>query len=205
VKAASDGFPQTGSAWTYTFRDRFFPNRNRDFSVRVTSIDGSNITEVLASGNNQEKSLFNVRDLKFYARQVSGEPLIELSPYLLAHLQPPLTPFDVGGGYAVDGQPANWKLRVTGITRERVSVPAGSFDAFRVALVGQNRDTSIRLPYAANEAYPRRFEYTVWYTPEIGRYVQIHHKTLNMSGREISDEWVQLIRFDAGGAATPDR
>jgi len=90
-------------------------------------------------------------------------------------------------------------------------VPAGRFDAYRVELTGENENalfatsSAHAVNAAATDYRTQRFMYEAWYAPQIGRYVQIHHKTFNKYGNEIGDEWVQLKNFELRNASPPDR
>jgi len=76
------------------------------------------------------------------------------------------------------------------VTRERVTVPAGVFDAVRVNIDGE------RAGYGPERGI-QRFVYTVWYAPNVGRYVQSRHQFFNRRGEGSGDEWVELTKFEA--------
>lgn len=198
--------PPPGSVWTYSMRDRVFSNRNRDFSVHLARVDGWNVTEIVSSDGRQETYAANARELSFYERRMAGESVLELAPYLLAHQPRPQVPlaapaaYPAGGGL---GQP--WQLRVTEVRPETVSVPAGRYEAVRIGIAGENPAAlsasvsqyggggTIGQDYRAH-----RFEFTVWYVPQLGRYVQARHRTLNRMGNEVGDELIQLMKFEPG-------
>jgi hypothetical protein len=43
-----------------------------------------------------------------------------------------------------------------------------------------------------------RFAYTLWYAPEVKRYVKIHLETWDGTGDKSSDEIVELLDFKGG-------
>ena len=86
---APENRPGPGSLWNYSFHDRVFGNRDREFSVRTTTVEDSNVMEVLSSGSEQQVISTNPREIAFQTRRLSGEEFIELSPYLLASLSTP--------------------------------------------------------------------------------------------------------------------
>jgi S1-C subfamily serine protease len=198
-----------GASWTYTFRDRVFGNRDREFSVRATAVDGSSVMEILSSGSEQQTWAASTQELGFHIRSLAGEDLIELSPYLLARVPTPTLPLpEVPHAYPGPGEAKDWTVRVTQVQREQISVPAGRFDAYRVTLAGENPKMSFYYQNGASSAgndRPLRFEYEAWYAPEVGRYVQIRHQTWGRSGRHLSDEWVQLKTFSPAGAAPAEK
>lgn len=198
-----------GAVWTYTFRDRVFSNRDRDFSVRATAADGSSVTEILSSGGEQQTFAASTQDVGFYTRKLAGEELIELSPYLLVRVPTPSMPLPaVPRLYPGAGDPKDWSVQVTRVRQEEVSVPAGRYQAYRITMTGANPGMSFYYTNGASSAAndrPVRFEYEAWYAPEVGRYVQLHHQTWGRSGRHLSDEWVQLKTFSPAGAAPADK
>jgi hypothetical protein len=199
----------SGAQWAYTFRDRVFSNRDRDFSVRATSVDSANVTEILSSGSEQQTFAASTQEVGFHTRKLSGEDLIELSPYLLARVPTPTFPLpETPRTYPGAGDPSEWSVHVTRVQQEEVSVPAGRFQAYRVTLAGENPKMAFYYQNGGSSAgndRPLRFEYEAWYAPEVGRYVQIHHQTWGRSGRHLSDEWVQLKTFSPAGAPPADK
>ena len=198
-----------GARWTYTFRDRLYGNRDREFSVRATAVDSSSVMEVLSSGVDQQNFSANTQEVGFHRRNLSGEELIELSPYLLARVPTPSMPLPESPRlYPGAGDPKDWSVQVTRVQQEEVSVPAGRYQAYRVTVTGANPNMSFYYqngPSSAGNDRPVRFEYEAWYAPEVGRYVQIHHQTWGRSGFHLSDEWVQLKTFSPAEAAPADK
>jgi hypothetical protein len=199
----------SGAQWTYTFRDRLYGNRDREFSVRATAVDSSNVTEILSSGSDQQSFSANTHEVGFHRRNLSGEELIELSPYLLVRVPTPSMPLPESPRvYPGAGDPKDWSVQVTQVQQEEVSVPAGRYQAYRVTLTGANPNMSFYYqngPSSAGNDRPVRFEYEAWYVPEIGRYVQIHHQTWGRSGFHLSDEWVQLKTFSPPAIAPTEK
>lgn len=203
---AAGALPAPGSVWTYSLRDRVFPNRDRDFSVQLAKVDGWNVTEIVSSGGQQATYASNAHDLTFYPRSVNGEPVLELSPYLLAHLPQPRAPLPGSlqaypSGVYADG----WRMRVIEAKPEPVAVPAGRFEAVRVAVQGENPAINQPVMYGGSGMMGRdyrtqRFEFTAWYAAELGRYVQVRHRMFNRMGEEIGDELIQLTKFDLPAA-----
>jgi len=199
----------SGAMWTYTFSDRVFRNRDREFSVRATAADSFSVTEILSSGGEQQTFAASTQDVGFQTRRVAGEDLIELSPYLLARVPAPVLPLpEAPRTYPGAGDPKDWTVKVTAVEREQVSVPAGRFDAYRVTLSGENpKNAFIGQTGNSSSGNERalRFEYEAWYAPEVGRYVQIRHQTWGRSGSHLSDEWVQLKTFSPAGGPPTDK
>jgi hypothetical protein len=206
---AAGQLPPAGSVWRYSMRDRVFSNRNRDFSVQLARVDGSNVMEIVSSDGQQESYSVNSHDLSFYQRRMAGESVLELAPYLLAHLPKPQAPLGrTPESYPSGGLGQPWQLRVTEVRSESVSVPAGRYEAVRIGVAGENpgAQSATSSLYGgagavASDYRTYRFEYTVWYVPELGRYVQARHRIFNRMGHEIGDETVQLTKFEPGTSA----
>jgi trypsin-like peptidase len=199
---AAGALPAPGSVWTYRLRDRVFPSRDRDFSVQLASVEGWNVTEIVSSGDQQATYAVNAHDLTFYPRAVNGEAVFELSPYLLAQMPKPQLPLPGALQAYPSGLYADaWKMRATEAKPDTVAVPAGRFEAVRVVVKGENPAINQPAMYGGSGMNGRdyrtqRFEFTAWYVPELGRYVQVHHRMLNRLGEEIGDELIQLTKFD---------
>lgn len=210
AKLASAAAPgSAGAMWTYSFHDRVFSNRDREFSVRATAVDNASVMEILSSGGEQQTFAASTQDVGFKMRRLAGEEMIELSPYLLTRVPEPSLPLPESPSvYPGPGDPRDWTVHVTQVQREEVSVPAGRFQAYRVTLSGENPKASFYYQNGNSSAgndRPLRYEYDAWYAPEVGRYVQIHHQTWGRSGFHLSDEWVQLKTFSPPGAAPADK
>jgi hypothetical protein len=193
-----------GMTWTYRWRDRTY-DRDRVFSVRTTAVDNSNVTEVFSSGADQQTFVANPKEIGFQTRRISGDPFVELSPYLLARVPAPAMPLpQTPRGYAAAGDGNDWSVKVQRVRREEVTVPAGRFDAYRVTVTGENALLAFAYQSgpssAGNDYRVMRFEYDAWYAPEISRYVQIRHKTYGRQGKDLGDEWVQLTKFQPDAA-----
>ena len=201
--AAAKGLPLAGTLWKYRFEDRKFANRKRDFSVQLAGAAGSAVTETFATGGNQQTYTSNSQAIDFLVRSVDSEPVYELAPYLLAHMPAPSTPPAHRPAYSgsASAEPG-WEVRIAEVRREQVQVPAGRFEAVRMRITGENptllhsSNSSAAMQMATSDFRTQRFEYTVWYVPEIGRYVQSRHQTFNRLGNAIGDEWVQLSSIE---------
>lgn len=187
--------PAVGSRWSYSVRDRLFSSKPQQFTVELAPSEGWSVNEVVSVADEQRS--FSVRgdEMGFLVRRVGGHRVLELTPYLLSYngdpvlgtTRPPAT-YPFGGGVAPE-----WKLKVTAVSRERVTVPAGVFDAVRVNIDGE------RAGYG-HERGIQSFVYTVWYAPNVGRYVQSRHQFFNRRREGVGDEWVQLTKFETPGA-----
>jgi len=205
---AAGALPAAGSVWNYTMRDRVFPNRNRDFSVQLGSIDGWNVTEVISSQGQQETYSASAREISFYQRRIDGESVLELAPYLLANMPKPQLPLgQTPQGYPSGGLVPPWRLRVTEARPETVTVPAGRYEAVRISITGENPGAQQPANYGGSglggqDYRTARFEFTAWYVPDLGRYAQARHRMINRFGKDIGDELIQLTKYAPAKAAS---
>jgi len=186
--------PPVGSRWSYSIRDRLFKTDAHAFAVELAQSDGAAITEVFSAADQQRRLTSKADDIGFLPRRIAGQRLLELSPYLLAYTaEPTASAPRAPATYPFGGAARDWQLQVTAVTRERVTVPAGVFDAVRINITGET-------PVFRNDLGIQRFVYTVWYAPSVGRYVQSRHQTFDRRGMGSGDEWVELTKFEAPGA-----
>jgi hypothetical protein len=192
------GLPPAGTVWRYRFHDRKFSKGERDFSVQLAVTAGSSVTETFSGSGEEHTYSSNSQELRFAVRRAGTEPIYELAPYLLAHMPAPSAASGERPPYPAEGAPSRWNVRVMEVERGPVQVPAGQFEAVRLRITGENPallhgvTTAHPLVQAASDYRTQRFEYTVWYVPEIGRYVQSRHQTFSRLGNLIGDQWVQL-------------
>ncbi len=122
--------------------------------------------------------------------------LFEFSPFMTAfsELQPGVTWSKIAGATSSDSI-NDWRFsgKVTG--RERVRVPAGSFDAIKAELEGQLdlSSPSTRDPFS--ETTPSYQTYSVWFVPEVGRAVKYERRTFNRARRLLEHEQYELMSY----------
>lgn len=195
-EGAAKALPPVGSHWSYSVRDRGHLATSWDFSVVLTAVNGSTVSETLSSPSGQEVFGFDAQSMAFAVRRMKPDVVVELSPYLLALVTSPALPLKAPTGYP--GPASDWDIRVSRVDREPVSVRAGRFEAVRIKVEGENP----RVPMGRSQQnMPQRFEYTIWYAPEAGRYVQARHQVFDVYGISYSDQWVELVSFETGDAS----
>jgi hypothetical protein len=90
---------------------------------------------------------------------------------------------------------ANWRFSGKVVGRETVRVPAGSFEAIKAELEGQNDLTfpSTRDPFSEMTASYQT--YSIWFVPEIGRAVKYERRTYNRGRRILEHEQYELMSY----------
>lgn len=181
--------PRVGDTWLYQYASVFRSLPPRKLEVRLLEVGPAGLRDRLAveGASGSEDHLFTSA-LELVERPLSGNSFFELSPYLQAFgTLPP-----VG---AVAAPVPNWGAPFSGRARlrgtERVTVPAGSFDAVRM-------DIEIsRTPYGKLQPRidPAFTLATVWYAPGPKRAVQWRLVTRASALNILVDDTYQLASY----------
>jgi hypothetical protein len=186
-----------GTMWEYAFHDLIFTRRKRGFTVRAEAMEGGVVVESFqGEGGARANERLTTRTLAFSERRLlPGETLVELGPYLLDPSLLGAMPED----YPLGESREAWRVSRSPVVTERVSVPAGTFEAFRVQLTGE-RSAAGFIGHSNsmwNSLGVTRFRYTAWFVPEVGRYVKARNEQWNPSGNQTADEVVELRTYRA--------
>lgn len=193
---ASSTLPSPGARFRYAWTEQQYSGRRQEFHVFVSGVDGWKVMEAFsAGGSTPVRTEIQARELAFTGRLLAeGQSLLEFSPYLQAPGEMNLPPIRDPSGYP-NSDGSSWKVSVQPRGRERVSVPAGTFDALKIEVQG-TLDFANSTPTASIlMGVARRFEYTAWYIPELKRYAKSRHRSWNASSASISDELVELLEY----------
>lgn len=190
------GMPTIGATWRYQYVDRKYSRTNQEFTVRVTQVSGTSVQDSVAASNlGPQAATIQASEPRFLQRQLAaGQSLLELAPYLLAAnrnlAQDVLErPKDYPNNYAL----IDWAISVSSPDWESVSVPAGTYKALRVNVSGSR---GISDP-ARRAVEPQRFQYSIWYAPDISRYVMIRHQAETSVG-PFTDTVIELLEYKPG-------
>jgi hypothetical protein len=157
----------------------------------VISVSGTTVNDLLdAEGGEPSQAQIDASELRFFKRTASaGFPLVELAPYFATTGQ--LTahgPIGTPTGYT-GSSPQLWRLeRPSSPVEEQVTVPAGTFKTLRI-------DVSGAAAPSTNTLFFYRFAYTIWYAPEVRRYVKARHRFSSQSLGVIADQVVELMEY----------
>lgn len=190
------GLPAPGAIYRYVWADRQYGRRQQEFRVRIAGVDGASIAESFSVDGGPPVAVQVQADMPFFLGRLLGEgrSLLEFAPYLQAPESGALALRADVAGYPDQGV-TPWSIVVQPQGWESISVPAGNFRAQRVDVRGDRSFGGIAP--SSMSIIPRRFEYSAWYAPEIGRYVKLRHRTWNISFSQIGDEQVELLEYSA--------
>jgi hypothetical protein len=183
--------PRPGESWTYRTSGKWPTSPKRDIVISVQSVRDGLVTDSLRADA-------EARIVGDSRRAIGSRPAflkwdqigLEYSPYLgafrdlgsLGSLSDFATP-DVDNW----GQ---WYSQAKVLGRETVTVPGGSFEAFKVE-VWSSRSATGGATQASIE--PVRIHYLVWYAPEVKRYVKMQRRVISANSREIEKDLFELV------------
>jgi hypothetical protein len=201
---ASTDLPSVGASWRYRYSDLRYGRVRHEFTLRVTGVDGWTVNETFerdgdTGGRKSLQATVSAQDLTFNERVLeSGRTFIEFAPYLVAteKLEGTLPWQDLGAAFPT-AKGRSWNYDGQRQSGESVSVPSGSYKAVRVAISGNGPSAEWRTfsGMTVNNRTVARFAYTLWYAPEVKRYVKIQFETWDASGTKSGDEVVELLEY----------
>jgi hypothetical protein len=158
--ADAAALPRPGDSWTYRYADVY--GKTATYTVRVASVAEGEIADEARMGKLRHEARHEP-GLSVMARNLGTLPVREISPYLLA-----LGPLQEDSAWAtleiVEGSPP-FKARLTG--SESVTVPAGTFEARKVVIEGQQYRQRGNVSWGTNP-----YTITLWYAPAARRLVK---------------------------------
>jgi hypothetical protein len=197
--AAGLKVPPVGATLTYRLQDKLFARRQQAFTVKIDGANGSHVNELIQMEKGERLvAPVDAQSVRFVDRDLGGGiRFVELSPYLLNAATPtglPNPPTD----YPLGGSIEPFKVRVTNIVEDQISVPAGTFKTVRIDVSGERSATGFSGLAGGqwNVLGVTRFRYTAWYSADLNRYVMVRHQQWNPSGSPVGDEVVQLVSYD---------
>lgn len=183
-----------GDSWTYRLREVRFNKNLATVTHEISGGDAGGVRESLRLGESTSQRRLALEP-RIFEHQIDREAkLFEFSPFLPAflELQPGVTWTKIAGAGSPD---ADWQFRGKITGRERVAVPAGSFDAIKAELEG-NLDISFPTTRdMASESFPAYQTYSVWFVPEVGRAVKYVRHTYNRARRLLDHEQYELVSY----------
>ena len=192
--SAQPSASQSGASWKYSYADLQYSRFKFTFSIRTDSVAGDAVSETFAlDGGPGMAVTVDARSGKYLSRLLGGSrTLLEYLPYALAGGEPPAA-WPVPSGYPTYATPyIEWSYTTKVVGWESVTVPAGTFRALRVEIEGKRGKDPDPYWWPKQAA---RFQHTVWYAPEVKRYVKAHHLAWSMTASQFADEAVELLEY----------
>lgn len=193
-RPASEKLPPVGATWKYRYTDLKYSRVQQNFTVRVDAVDGWVVSETFApdgaASRQRVRTDVGADEARFLERALGGDrTALEFNPYFFAYDGDGRNP-DPVTGYPTGASSSSWSTR-TRVTRNvPVRVPAGNFNTLMVEIEGERA--------ASGEAWRRavetgRFAVTVWYAPEVKRYVRVENRVWLGNAQLYGDERIDLV------------
>ena len=189
--AASSSLPVKGERWVYRSSGKWPTSPKRRYEIVAQSVTDKLVTDELRliepeSGAEVRRGRGDKPD--FIAWNTIGP---EFSPYFGAFV-------DLAGQGRLSGLPTpdlhpqwtNWHSKAEVIGRESVSVPAGTFNAFKLEVWSSRNRTGSQ---AEAQMEPVRVNYLIWYVPEIKRYVRMQRVVSTVANSESEKDVFELL------------
>lgn len=193
ARTAVSTLPLKGERWAYRSSGKWPTSPRRRIEVVVQSVAGEVVTEALRvlepeAERSSEERRSRGRQPDFVAWSGIG---FEFSPYFGAFV-------DLAGQRSLSSVATpdltplwrQWFSSLKVLGRESVSVPAGTFDAYKVE-VWSNRFATGSRAMAGTE--PVRVHYLVWYAPQVKRYVKMRRQIVMADTSESELDVFELV------------
>jgi hypothetical protein len=128
-----------------------------------------------------------------------------LLPYVQGLLEGGLKPGQEKSFPDIDIQGQTFRITTKLVGQEKTTVPAGTFDAVRVTVVGQKIRGVSTAGLPGGTSIPNTFSHAVWFVPEIRRIVKAEYRSANHTGIRVDDDTLELVSFDSGTGQAPRR
>ncbi len=168
-----------GDRWRYQTVDKFKQEVVNNWTRKVDRINADN-TLSLNDGNvdwSPKGDVIAIRGANGFLREYS--PMLKLIPdqWQAGYSEDANTKRtwrDVGGENGIDDRKATLKV----IGQERVKVPAGEFDTWKIEMAGYMTGKN----FTRNSSYNVRFKEVFWYVPALRGYVATEYEQRTSSG-----------------------
>ncbi|WP_222105341.1 TIR domain-containing protein [Denitromonas ohlonensis] len=188
--------PQPGETWIYRTRGKWPTSPARTLQFTTDRVDGNTVYENMSVLAPKPARAVLRRSPGTQATLVDwGDIGWEFSPWMGA-FDPPTN----SGRWRsistpkLEGRWGDWNTVAKVDGRERVRVPAGSFDTVRIEVWSTRLATG---GSAMRDIEPTTVHFDVWYAPEAKRYVKMVRTTKAASNAEIEEDIFELVEIRA--------
>lgn len=190
--------PRVGDSWTYQYVNGWKKGNPQTVEVKVEESAGGRVTDMMSLRGMRGGDERSFESRPQGAERALGRDvrIVELLPYVHSLLQEGLTPGQEKnfpeaslGGYA-------FRIRTKLVGQEKISVPAGTFDAMRIEITGQNVVLApATIQWSLRAVTTVSFDHVVWFVPEIRRVVRVEHRSSSGTGSRLDDDTLELVSF----------
>jgi len=187
--AGPNGMPAVGDTWVYRYTDLWKPGDAMEVTHTVTATGNNEVTESLSRRDVAGIGYRVPMALTIDRAMLGGVTIVEFSPYAMAfgaikQGQSKINVRLVGGevGWAISGA-------IEG--EEEISVPAGRFRATKLVIHGSN---NARWSGAAPTTIIGRIELTVWYAPNLKRYIKSRYTSYALQDTRMDSVVYEMVK-----------
>lgn len=187
--------PLIGDSWTYRLVDERHDRLLATVTHEVAAVTASTVSETItikeqSRWRSQEETPLEVHLLE--QRLAEGVVLQQFAPFLGAHAE-----LAVGGNWKnIPGLSAMsafdaWQSSAKIVAREKITLPAGEFNAFRMEFEASRRAPT----YHRDLSTITRITLVAWYAPETKRVVKTVRKTYNQRDETLDTDRYELLSY----------
>ncbi|HNQ58757.1 MAG TPA: caspase family protein [Candidatus Desulfobacillus denitrificans] len=193
-KAATGGLlPEVGDRWTYRFSDGY--GKTENYTIRITAVTAEGIRDEMTIGKTRQTERFEP-GLELYSRgSPGGASLREFAPYLQS--LGPAEPNAEWKNIKITGGSGSFVARLAG--KEIVKVPAGSFEASKLVIEGEEYFRGVQT---------RKLTIQAWYDAAVKRFVKLSFSSSGMFNILADRDVIELVETSltpASAAPAPAR
>lgn len=186
-----------GDSWTYDRTDGWKNLKEYTSVVVVTAVNEGEIrTEAKRTDNGEITTIIRNKDLNRRAIQVANRKF-DSDPYYPTYA----FPLEIGKSWEkevtftrnFDDRKVVTQLKGEVIGREKVTVPAGTFDALKIVVKGSYNGWSGSAPQGSNRWSGQQSE-TIWYAPEVKNAVKSIYEDSN-TFRSVTKTILELVEY----------
>ncbi|MEK6591639.1 MAG: caspase family protein [Pseudomonadota bacterium] len=187
--------PLAGESWTYRLVDERHERLLATVTHEVATVTGNTISEAITikeqpRWRSQEDTPLEM--LLFEQRLADGLILQQFTPFLGVHAELAVGANwkDIAGLSSMSSFDA-WQSSAKIVAREKITLPAGEFNAFRMEF-----EASRRAPTNYRDlSTVTRISLVAWYVPETKRVVKTVRKTYNQRGGTLDTDRYELLSY----------
>ncbi len=199
--AAPSIFPQAGDSWTYRYVNGWKKDSPQTVVVRVEEAEGERVTDRMSlkgvrGGRSGDERSFEA-SIEAAERPLGSDVrIIELLPYAQVLLKDGLAPGKEKALPNISLGGMEYRLSAKHLGQESVTLPAGSFQAAKLEILGLRISSGpFRSAYA--------FTHTVWFVADLRRVVKVVHKSHDVMRSQVDDDSLELVAHSASGQPLP--
>lgn len=183
--------PRVGDSWTYRYINGWRKGSPETVLVKVEESEAGRVIDRMSLRGERlaDERSFDGKPEAVERALGHDVRILELLPYAQTLLQEGMKPGQEKSLADLALGTETYRVKVKFVGQEKISVPAGSFDALRVEIAGQ------RLGALApgQVSTVNLFTHVVWFAPEIRRVVKATHKSGNPWRTFIDDDSLELV------------